>query len=342
MLKKHERLGLILACGLGAVAAPAQGQTFERKSSVTGPRGRTIERDIRIERRPGSIQRSVEINRPGGTFRRDVQVQRQQGFAPGPPPIGPGPRGYVEREVIVDHHDHGGPGFFSAGFLAAPFLSLAFGSPPPPPPPVYVYPEPVYVEPPPVVEYIPPQRYLPAPPPRTVVVDPVGAALARLQSRHDNSRRDGCRTLGRLGDPRAVPALINTLRADEDDDVREAAAQALGLIGDPQAVGHLQHAAARDEDRSVRKAAAISLGRIPRETIVSESYVEGEVIHQAPPATISRGRVIQSPAPAPIDGGPVLESVPIDPGPVDAPALEAPANQPPPPPTAYDPSQVAP
>lgn len=51
-------------------------------------------------------------------------------------------------------------------------------------------------------------------------------------------RRNAARALGKLGDRRAVPGLIDCLTCD-DFYVREAAAQALGLLADPAAIDPL-------------------------------------------------------------------------------------------------------
>ncbi len=66
----------------------AIGQTVERDTTITGPRGRTIERQVEIQREPGSIDRQVQIKRPGGTFERQVQIQRSPAGGPWRPPIG--------------------------------------------------------------------------------------------------------------------------------------------------------------------------------------------------------------------------------------------------------------
>ena len=42
------------------------GPDVERDTTITGPRGRSIERQVEIQRNPGSIDRQVQIKRPGG------------------------------------------------------------------------------------------------------------------------------------------------------------------------------------------------------------------------------------------------------------------------------------
>jgi len=74
--------------------------------------------------------------------------------------------------------------------------------------------------------------------------------------------------LGRLGDPRAVPALIQAAdpRGDTpvDPDTQVYAVWALGAIGEPQAVPTLV-SLARSEDAGLRKAAVHALGSFPGE-----------------------------------------------------------------------------
>jgi hypothetical protein len=241
-----------------AAGRPAPGQAFDRDATVTGPGGRTVERHARVERKPGTVRRELEIQRPGGTYQRQVQVERGV-TAAGRPYAGryaSARGGYVGREVVVER----GASF---GF-GAPFLSFFFGSPPPLP--VMVVPEPVYVGPPPViVAPVAPPPIAVAPEPRPF--DAFSDAMGRLRSRHDNSRRDGARTLGQIGDPRAVPALIDLLRSDEEHEVRAAAAYALGSIGDPRARNPLEFASMNDRRRDVRQAAAQAYAELPIEDV---------------------------------------------------------------------------
>lgn len=264
--------GLLIAPAAGAWG---QGIEVERSRSVTGPGGRTIEWNLEIERGPNGVSRRTQIRRAGGTYEREVSVQRAPGGW-GPPPMAGRRPVVIERDVYVGRRGGG----FGPGFVAAPFVNLWFGAPPPPP--VVVYPEPVIVAPPPppVVTYIPPQRYQPPAPsaPAEVVIDPVAEAIARLSSRHDNSRAEGARVLGRLGDPRALPALLDRLRADEDPDVRRAAATALGEIGDPRARVFLERSSVYDKKKDVRRAAAIAAARIvPADHFVSEPAADSHL-----------------------------------------------------------------
>jgi phycocyanobilin lyase alpha subunit len=74
------------------------------------------------------------------------------------------------------------------------------------------------------------------------VVETLIVALEDEEDRTDAGgyplRRNAARALGKLGDMRAVPALIHCL-ACADFYVREAAAQALEMLGDPGCIPHL-------------------------------------------------------------------------------------------------------
>lgn len=79
------------------------------------------------------------------------------------------------------------------------------------------------------------------------VEDPtaVDALMAALKDEEDRTelggyplRRNAARALGKLGDRRAVPDLIECLSC-EDFYVRDAAAQSLGLLGDPVCIPNL-------------------------------------------------------------------------------------------------------
>lgn len=189
--------------------------------------------------------------------------------------VGPGPV-LIERQVVIPR-----PG---------PFIGSPFG-----PPRVFVARPTVIAAPAPVVVVEPPPPIVVSRP--AVVVDPYQDAIGRLRSKHNNSRRDGAITLGRIGDPRAVPDLVWLVQNDRDPDVREAAAFALGAIGDARPMNVLRNAAMTDRNRRVRQAASHALGKItfdapvvvqstPVETIVESPAVERQV--QPPRATEPR------------------------------------------------------
>ena len=67
--------GALLGLGLASTLALGQVTDIQRDTKVTGPKGRTIERDINIQRGPGYINRQVEVKRPGETIIRDTRVQ---------------------------------------------------------------------------------------------------------------------------------------------------------------------------------------------------------------------------------------------------------------------------
>lgn len=316
------RWGLARAVlGLAAASTAALGQqVIERDTRLTGPRGRTIERDVRVERGPGYVDRRIEIKRPGETLIRDTRASTGPGGRPWGPGGG-GPRFHggppIIEEVIVQR-----PPVFST-FVGVPFFNLFVGSAPPPP--VVVYPEPVFV-PPPVVVYPPPQ---PVAPPPQVAVDPLADALGRLKSHHGNSRRDGALTLGRIGDDRAVPALIDRLDKDTDKEARVAAAWALGEIADERAALPLERASLHDRKHEVREAASIAYRKLPK---------PGQVPTSAPPSTPiqPQGAVIRSRPAEVLDPGPNSpvrinpdDMPPPPPTPDPGPALEGPNNPPP-------------
>lgn len=321
--------GVVLSLGMGG--APSWGQVVERQRDVTitGPRGRSIERSFTSERGRGFIDRQVTIQRPGGTFRSNTLVERAPrpgGFVPAGHWGGWGPRGrvFVERPVIVGGGGGGGGwlpgmavggGLFGLGMLAG----SALASPPPAVAPVYVAPAP-----PPTVVYNPPQPYSPTPPPpATVVVDPVAAAVARLSSHHDNSRRDGAITLGRLRDPRAISPLVERLKYDSSKEVRVAAATALGEIGDPQAAIFLQRATVYDKRQAVRDAAAAALSRLPREVPAGTVAEPGFT----PQGTVTSTVVNSTPITSGVPTTPPIENVPPPPTPVETAPLGSSGNR---------------
>ena len=238
---------LILGCAMANSNGVLRGQEVERDTTITGPRGRTIQRQVEIQRKPGMIDRSVQIKRPGGTFDRQVQVQRSplpgRGFIPGPWPrpafFGPRPLviaqpapafgfrtdGRSVHELLVRgrrwRDGHGrwrdGHGRWHARWP---------GAPPPPPP------------------------------------DQVALMCQRLQGFHLTGRKEAAYTLGQLGDPRAVPTLVHVLKYDNFKDVRVASAIALGEIGGSQAAVALERAAVYDHREDVKKAASTALERL--------------------------------------------------------------------------------
>ena len=297
------RRGIAGIAGVVALAtchSPASGQGLdrERSVSVTGPAGRTLEREVHSNRAPGSRSRGVEVHRPGGaTFQRDLSIERSSGSSRGydaPRPFGPGPGMVVERGVVIERgRPWGGPPIG----IAAPFFNFSFGRAFPPfPPPIFVAGPPVFVAAPPPPVYGSPAPVVvptePIPP-----ADPLADALGRFRSGHDNSRRDGALTLGRIGDPRAVPALIDRLERDGERDVRVASAWALSEIGDPRAAVALERAALFDKRREVREAATSAYQRLARD---APTEVEAEADPDATPEAIQpRARDVPPPPPEP-------------------------------------------
>ena len=97
----------------------------------------------------------------------------------------------------------------------------------------------------------------PAPPP-----DQVALMCHQLQGFSISGRKEAAYTLGRLGDPRAVPSLVHVLKHDNFKDVRVASAIALGEIGGSDAAVALERAAVYDHREDVKKAASTALERL--------------------------------------------------------------------------------
>src|SRR4051794_36207229 len=59
--------GLVVGLGLASVASVTLGQVVERERErdvmITGPRGRTIQRQLKTARTPGSVRREIHIDR---------------------------------------------------------------------------------------------------------------------------------------------------------------------------------------------------------------------------------------------------------------------------------------
>jgi HEAT repeat protein len=88
----------------------------------------------------------------------------------------------------------------------------------------------------------------------------VPALMQALKDKDWNGREAAAEALGELGDKRAMPALIQALKEDWGWWVRESAAKALSKLGDPGRLALIQ--ALKDEDENVRKAAAEALGEL--------------------------------------------------------------------------------
>ncbi len=302
-----------LAVAWWVSAMPLSGQTIERDTTITGPGGRTVERQVEIQRKPGSVTRDIQIKRPGGTYDRQVQVQRSPAGVPrrGPLP-GPWPRPpWIPRTVVIGQPVPA----FGFGLLAAPMLNFSFGGggggggfgggpgapmggPGPGGPPGG-----------------------PAPPP-----DEVALMTQRLQSFYWNNRKEAAYKLGQLGDPRAVPLLIHVLKYDYHKDVRIASAIALGEIGGSESAVALERASIYDHKEDVRHASATALERLNAKAKasppMSSELVRPRAVPTPPDATTS----------SPFRGEQPAETAPTEPDPSPAQADPG-ANQPPPPPT---------
>lgn len=284
---RHACLALAFSMSLGVAPAWAQVVERDRTTTVTGPRGRSVTRNIQTERGPGFAERQVTITRPGGTVQSNTSIQRGVGgFRPAPGPRGfrPGPGGrpvFVERNVIVNEGVPLGPAIVGgAGLFGLGMLAGSAASAPPPPPPVVVYgAPPVYVQP---VAPAPVVVATPAPQPPVVLVDEVATVAARLKSWHESTRADAAGVLGRLRDPRAIPPLLDRLRYDHAMSVRVAAATALGEIGDPRAIQPLEKITVYDNKQEVRDAAAMAVGRIQQIQAAIKAQQDAQVQNVAP------------------------------------------------------------
>src|SRR3954468_25089451 len=113
--------GLVLAFGLAGSQGWGQVVQRERDVTITGPRGRSIERSIRTERGPGYVDRQVNIQRPGGSLHTEnfaARVPRaaapiRGGYVPPGPHggggCGPRPPVIFERNVVVNRGIGWGP-----------------------------------------------------------------------------------------------------------------------------------------------------------------------------------------------------------------------------------------
>jgi hypothetical protein len=316
MIGTKKILGL-LAFGIGGFVSGSlsMGQTVERDTTITGPRGKTIKRQVEVQRGPGSIERSVQIQRPGGTFDRQVQVQRSPAWRP--PVGGPWPRpAWFPRPVVIGA-PAAGVGF---GLLAAPMLNFSFGGGgggggggffggAGGPPPGGTGPG-------------GPAAGPPQPP------DQVTLMAQRLQSFYSSNRKDAAYTLGRLQDPRAIPSLIHVLKYDSSKDVRIASAIALGEIGGSDSAVALERCAIYDKKEDVRKAATTALERLnaqAKNAAQTGSQVGPAAAVPRPPVTSTPSPFRESPPPALEPPGPAGEASPAQ--------TEPAGSQPPPPPT---------
>ena len=253
---------------------------YDRTTTVTGPRGNSVTRSFDRTRGPGGLQRSATVTGPrGNSITRNLTVNRVGPIGGFGPRWAPGPR--FGPPVIIGG---GGPGVgtaladFGIGAGVGAGLGLltgaALASRPAPPPPVVVVPGGTYIAP----AGTAPGPLIAQPPPRPVVVtngfDPVADSVGRLKSWHENSRIDSCGTLGRLHDPRAVPALVDRLKNAGSKSVRIAAATAIGadprrprIGGRSRAGDHLRQEAgrARRRRRGPRAVAAAERREADRE-----------------------------------------------------------------------------
>jgi HEAT repeat protein len=85
--------------------------------------------------------------------------------------------------------------------------------------------------------------------------------LGELDNTDPKARLGVAEALGDIGDPLAVPPLVQALSGEKSSEVRWAIALALGNTGDPAAIPPLVQAL-RDPDKYVRFGAAMALGKL--------------------------------------------------------------------------------
>ncbi|HEU4995684.1 MAG TPA: M56 family metallopeptidase [Gemmatimonadaceae bacterium] len=90
----------------------------------------------------------------------------------------------------------------------------------------------------------------------------VAALIETLSDANGAVRLAAVKSLGQLGDPRAIAALAKALREDSDARVREAAAYALGEIDDSRAVAPLLEALKNERVGAVKEKIVRALGEI--------------------------------------------------------------------------------
>lgn len=116
--------------------------------------------------------------------------------------------------------------------------------------------------------------------------DVVTARLMQLlEDSHPDTRRTAALSLGKIGHPQSIPALVSAL-SDPDDQVRQWSAWALGMMSSPLPEGALlalvQHLT--DPSEPVKEAVILALSRttIPEEMmqVMTEAYAISTVSTQ--------------------------------------------------------------
>ncbi|MHB9108315.1 MAG: HEAT repeat domain-containing protein [Armatimonadota bacterium] len=115
----------------------------------------------------------------------------------------------------------------------------------------------------------------------------VDALIEGMNNPNTDVRRNAAKSLGVIGDPRAIQPLLNAL-ADEEWFVRESAAWSLGHISDPS-ISSILTAALRDQRVVVRESAAKALAELSDaqtvgalvEALQDDEYAVAEAAAQA-------------------------------------------------------------
>jgi beta-lactamase regulating signal transducer with metallopeptidase domain len=97
---------------------------------------------------------------------------------------------------------------------------------------------------------------------KTTTDEQTSALIALLESPDANMREHAATALGKIGDGKAIPALVKTISTDASSRVREHAAEALGRIGNKKALSALIEVVENDPEARVREHAASAIGRV--------------------------------------------------------------------------------
>jgi HEAT repeat protein len=94
----------------------------------------------------------------------------------------------------------------------------------------------------------------------------------QLTDKEPAARRFAAETLGQIGSPQVLPALLMVLAKDKESKVRSEAALALGRIGSTESIRILIQVLRGDLDSEVRKSAALALGLIGSSECLPELF----------------------------------------------------------------------
>lgn len=113
---------------------------------------------------------------------------------------------------------------------------------------------------------------------------PVLVQFLILRTTDTNMKQLVLASLGKIGDARAVPPVIELLRRERDAETRGTAIFALGEIGAPESVEVVERIAQTDEDPAVRRVATEAKSKIEarNRTISGDAQGPSEVFLEPP------------------------------------------------------------